>query len=356
MRFFAAMLVLIFHCNDGLRQVDATLFRTYPILTKGPFAVDFFFVISGFLLTYLAFHEIKQHQSFDLRRFYWRRVLRIFPLYYLGVFLGFFTMGFVYPEITGKVFFDFDVREVIWYYIVFLPNYVIVNWNNIGPMYSLWSIGVEEQFYLLFPWLIFVMMWIQRRFLISFFALVLYLVLYLMVYHGLIELPSWLTKLVILTLRFHFIFAGVTLGAMFFHSRDHRLFIFLAQKSIQVISALSLLIVLVFLPVRFDPHNLLGASLFLIVLVNGTRDDSIFSFEPKQIDYLGRISYGIYIFHPFVSLGVRYLMLQIPLLNSFVFSFSIGFYLLVSLITFLIAGLSFAYYESYFLRLKRKIK
>ena len=258
LRFLAAMLVLIYHCNDGLRHLDPQLYSHHAVLSKGPFAVDFFFVISGFLLTYLALHELKATKTFNLKRFFMRRVLRIFPLYYLGVFLGFLVMGFIYPALTGNTFFDFNISEVIWYYIFLLPNYVIVNWQSIGPMHSLWSIGVEEQFYILFPLLIFLITQIRPALRMAIILTLCYLSFYLMVYYDYIEFTLQIKRLVVETLRFHFILLGMLLGVLFARTPEHPVLKILQKRGFQILSLSALLAVVIFLPVQYDIHNFMG--------------------------------------------------------------------------------------------------
>lgn len=356
LRFFAALLVVIFHCNDGLRQLRPDLFYNHPILMKGPFAVDLFFIISGFLLTYLALGEIKRSGVLNLRRFFYRRILRIFPLYYLGVFLGFFTMGIIYPLLIGVTYFDFAITEVIWYYLGFLPNYVIVHWQNIGPMYSLWSIGVEEQFYLFFPFLVLFMTSRQKEILISFLCFLGYYFFFLAVEYNFIELMAWVKQLIVLTLRFHFLFLGMFFGSVFFYNRDNKFFQFIEMMPVQLLIYLAFLYLLLFVSPNHPVHHILGGCLFLFILINGAREVSLVNLEKQQLSYLGVISYGIYIFHPYVSLIIRYCMEKLRFLNDLISFSPILFHIIVALISILVAGISYKYYESFFLKLKKRYK
>lgn len=355
-RFFAALLVVVFHCNDGLRQVSGELFFTYPFLTKGPFAVDLFFIISGFLLTYLALQEIKVSRKFDLKKFFIRRILRIFPLYYLVVLLSFISIGVVYPRISGQVYFDFAMSEAIWYYIAFIPNVAIVKWNNIGPMYSLWSIGVEEQFYLFFPYLVLTMTRIRKETYVAAFAFLFYLLFYLAIYYQLVEVAPWFYRLVILTLRFHFLFFGVLLAVIFVQHKEHFLLRLIGRRELQVLIFLGFLSSIFLLRVHQDPHNFIGTFLFGLILLNLARKVSLIDFEWRPLTYLGIISYGIYVFHPLISAGARLLMDTVPAFRQMIFDHVWIYYVLVSLITFAVASFSYTFFESYFLRLKSRFK
>ena len=247
LRFFAAMLVLVFHCNDGLRQIDERLFLHFPILQKGWFAVDYFFILSGFLITALALIEKQTTHSFSVRRFFMRRVLRIFPLYYLSVFLGMILIGWIYPRLYQEKFFDFNILDVLGYYIFFLPNLVAVTWENIGPTYSLWSIGVEEQFYLVFPLLLLALFRIRMKVFTLVGLLAAYLLFYLAVYTVQLDLGSTINSLVVQTLRFHFFFLGILLGYLFVHHRDHKIFLLLEGKFSQILILGALIVYLIFI-------------------------------------------------------------------------------------------------------------
>lgn len=354
LRFFAAMLVVIFHCNDALRQVDEALMSRMPIFFKGPQAVDFFFVISGYLLTYLACHEYAKHGRLDVKAFFARRVLRIFPLYYLAVFLGLFLIGYLYPKIYGQTFLSFTFAEGLPYYLFFLPNYVIVAWENIGPLYMLWSIGVEEQFYLLFPFMMILAFRLKKPLLIIGALLVLYSLFYFGVAMGYVVLPSLFEDFVVKTLRFHYLLYGALLGAGLYYVPRHIGFRILEHWAVQAAIWVAFLISLFTLTKGSDPHNLVGVILFSLVMINVSKPNSVFNIEFRPFIYLGMISYGIYIFHPFVSIGVRFLMERISGLHGVLTGIPVLFYILVTAITIGLAHISYRYYEGFFLKKKGK--
>lgn len=108
------------------------------VLFHGILGVRFFFVISGFLITYLLLKEYIETGSISLRRFYARRALRILPVYF--AFLG--------VLFALQIFTPFGQRRVTWIAnVTFTSNYFPRTWTT-G---HLWSLAVEEQFYLLWP-------------------------------------------------------------------------------------------------------------------------------------------------------------------------------------------------------------
>ena len=145
---------------DGLRAIAiaAVLWHHWPgrfdlLETKlshyGFLGVDLFFVISGFLITTLLMREETRDGTFSLSAFYWRRVLRILPVYYLVVTL----VGVYYIVLRGEV----QYLDLWPYYYLFLSNFLT---HHIPMLDPTWSLAVEEQFYLIWPVLL---MLVPRR-------------------------------------------------------------------------------------------------------------------------------------------------------------------------------------------------
>src|SRR5882672_10627261 len=134
-RGIAILLVILFH---------------YGYLGCGWIGVQLFFVLSGYLITSILLQERSQSLGAYLKRFYWRRSLRIFPLYYLYllVLLGTYLALKIPPAFSDQWIYLFtytyNVRQV-------LPNY-----DGSQLLIHLWSLSVEEQFYLIWPLLVFV--------------------------------------------------------------------------------------------------------------------------------------------------------------------------------------------------------
>ena len=141
---------------DGLRAfavLSVVVFHAFPSLLPGGFiGVDVFFVISGFLISGIMFNAL-QAGSFSFLDFYARRVKRIFPALILVLLLSFAFAWFVLFSDELKQLGKHMVRAVM-----FLSNFIL--WHESGyfdnaaetkPLLHLWSLGIEEQFYIVWP-------------------------------------------------------------------------------------------------------------------------------------------------------------------------------------------------------------
>ncbi|MGA0558158.1 acyltransferase family protein [Larkinella sp. VNQ87] len=139
---------------DGLRFVAVSLVMVDHWLSDqvhlplGYFGVNLFFVLSGFLITRILITSKERDQAlgrspgFSLRQFYIRRSLRIFPVYYLTLF------------VLALIGYEPVRKHLIWF-LTYTPNlWIILNNTWFGAVDHLWSLAVEEQYYLFFPFLI----------------------------------------------------------------------------------------------------------------------------------------------------------------------------------------------------------
>lgn len=141
LRGLAIILVLIFHN-----------FIYLEITWYGQFGVDLFFVISGFLITEILLKSISSKRYFT--NFYGRRLLRIFPIYYLCLVLIFFIL----PD---QILVDANLKVSWtnqWWFWTYLQNWFFATQSisaGAVPIMHFWTLAIEEQFYLLWPLLIF---------------------------------------------------------------------------------------------------------------------------------------------------------------------------------------------------------
>lgn len=135
LRFICIMAVL-WHHSPALAALEAPA----VFLRRGFLGVDFFFVLSGFLITTLLLREEARKGRFSIRDFYRRRILRIVPVYFLVVTLA--VLWFVVAK--GQT----EHWPKVPYYYLFFSNMLK---SNIDLLYPTWSLAVEEQYYLIWP-------------------------------------------------------------------------------------------------------------------------------------------------------------------------------------------------------------
>ncbi len=169
LRFTAFLLVFLHHGPrlshlfdpGSLPRVVLAFFEA-----RGWFGVDLFLVLSAFLITSLLLIEHEKYGSISLRGFYLRRVLRIWPLYYLMTLTGFFllpwlslfAMPFGSPEHTQLL------KDHLLPYLTLFGNYSsgAHSYPRVGTLGHLWTVTLEEQFYLVWP-LVFGLLLRRRR-------------------------------------------------------------------------------------------------------------------------------------------------------------------------------------------------
>jgi peptidoglycan/LPS O-acetylase OafA/YrhL len=141
-RAIAVLWVIIFHAwlfqyNDLTEVGEKVLENPFLIwISKGDLGVDLFFVISGFLIGTILFKEFKRTNQLNFKKFYVRRILRLLPVY-------------VFSMLIGLYFIEGDNWKSAWSNLLYINNYVrgsYMGWT--------WSLAIEEQFYIVIPFLI----------------------------------------------------------------------------------------------------------------------------------------------------------------------------------------------------------
>ena len=151
LRFIAAATVILSHVEQ-YKSYFGQPYIYFPI-DWGGLAVTLFFVLSGFLITYLLLVERKYYGTVSVRSFYVRRILRIWPLYYLIAVLALFILpGVSVLQMPGI---SEHLARHYWWKVAFIltlfPNLALAAFMEVPYAAQLWSVGVEEQFYLVWP-------------------------------------------------------------------------------------------------------------------------------------------------------------------------------------------------------------
>ena len=344
LRFFLALLVILYHISLFCEHRGFPFFDSAAFSNKGPEAVYLFFSLSGFLIIRQLYLEKINQQTILLFSFFLRRILRIWPLYYLILLFGFLYYRVLLPHFGFPYDHNYDLAEGILLSITFFPN-IFATYKPGGIIEILWSIGIEEQFYLFIAPLFFLL---PSKKILPFLAL------FTGIYFAIFFSESIHFLSLYSMFFFYFSFSGICsillLNPIFSATLEKfRIFIFV--------------IFIIYLSTFLFNNNLSKPmyhlfSMILFGLTIGSLSTKPISFlENKPLNYLGNISYGIYIFHAIAMqfVGLLYLKLHIPLKVPPILSILI-FHLLVLTITIIVSHLSYQYYESYFLNLKQKFR
>ena len=327
-------------------KLYATVFNYGKIL--GFISIDSFFVLSSFLITWKALEEIKFTNKFQFKNFLIRRSLRIWPLYFFIVFIG-----FLLEYLKSHYFFESEKLPSIWNFVLFILNYDIIEngYNFLFFMVFMWSISVEEQFYIL--WAITIKWFNKYLFGISF--LIIFISLFFRIYFINDSL----------SLNFHtasalgnFGIGALTAILVFKHqffldklkslSRNKILFIY-----VTIFSFFILMPVLLENDFFIVIQRVLFSIFFSFIILEQTYcENSIVKVSRiKYFNFFGKISYGLYCYHGIMITVV--LQLNKLFMESLIISLVL-YPLLILVSTLLVSYVSYRFYESKFLKLKYK--
>jgi len=334
---------------DGLRGVSIIAVVWHHgaghqpgLLGQGYLGVHLFFAISGFLITTLLLRERDRAGTISLWNFYVRRTLRIFPAYFATILLYVILVAATEPRSAAGTQF--------WHNLPFFLTYTS-NWFvdiASGPrviFYFAWSLATEEQFYLMWPWVV--------RFARRSYQPVVFMTALLaigeiaraVVPAGELSPPLLLRILGSIASP---ICLGCLLGYLLHSASGYRAAALVAGRSWSAPLASALLLV----SVAVDGMPLLVISLAMTCLVatvvvrpdHGMRT----AFDAKVLTYVGKISYGIYLYHMLAINAAR--RFAVPSRQP-VLVFLVALPLAVALAT-----LSYRYFELPFQRLKHRFE
>ncbi len=302
-------------------------------------AVTVFFVLSGFLITFLLLNEREKFGRINIRSFYMRRILRIWPVYYIAfaISLALIQLGIVSkPE---------NIKIAVLLYIFFGANVAYSLGYVIRSIVPLWSVGVEEQFYAIWPLIVNNSKYLLRT-LIG--VIIIYFLLKILLWH--VDRQGGEYAFVYLTRINCMAFGGLF---AYFHSKNifKRL---LYSNWLNTISFTFILFSSIFsISLIYSIEIELKAFFFGVLILNaGVNNKAIFQPDNRVLDFLGTISYGLYSYHMIVIYIVSYLLKHFNL--DFIQSYYVIVQFLILSLSVFIAFLSYNFIERPFLELKTK--
>ncbi len=356
LRFFCFLLVFFFHSfySEQPHIYNSFLFRFLKerLFHNGNLGVNAFFVLSGFLITYLLIKEKEWKGKIDIPNFWIRRILRIWPLYIVCVLFGFF----IFPLAKSMAGGTSTETANLFYYLGFASNfdYIQKGMPDSPGLGVLWSIAIEEQFYLVWP-----------------VVLSLFPIKKLWIPFSVIILGSWVfraTHDIPIVHEMHTLscIGDMAIGATgawllsilpaFVRWVQHlsRFSIILIYASAAFILLFRQELMITHYYTRIFERSVTALVFLFIILEQCYAEKSFFKMaNAKALSALGIITYGLYCIHFIIisavtglanKLGLNQHLWQVVLLQpAIALSLSI-----------IIAKLSYRYFETYFLQLKNK--
>lgn len=341
-RFILASLVVLYHIPAISKGFGLPTFDIYPIFHKGTLAVFYFFTLSGFLIIRLIHLEFINTGTFSFKTFYLRRIQRLYPVYYLVFFIGLLLYHVVLPKAGIEFNTDYSIKELVLYYIFLIPNIFKFYYPDVGSiLLVLWSIGIEEQFYLFIPPLLYVG---RKKIFTTLSIIFLLMIILLLIRPEFYQYANYF---------FFFIFGGAC--AVGCEMKTLKIF---NNKLIHLI--IYLLVIISFTTDIFETHHgnwtllfhcIISGIFFLLISYY-----PIFQIKSKIFIRLGKISYGIYMYHMVVITGLLFVVNKLNLAEFIPgWSFIIIFNIITFILTCIVASLSYDYFEKLFYN-PRKLK
>ena len=339
----------VFFSND-IEIVNSKIYSTLYSYGKilGFISIDSFFVLSSFLITWKGLEELKVTKKFQFKNFLIRRSLRIWPLYFLVILLG-FLIEFIKSYYTQNI----SSLPSFWSFILFILNFDIIKngYEFLFFMVFMWSISIEEQFYIF--WAL-VLKWFQNHLL----KISLLIILISLIFRIYFIDDS-------LNLNFHTVSAlgnfGVGALAAIAAFRNSFLITKIRDFSKTQIVIIYLISLIIFIAIpSLQNHDLfiiiqrvLFSFVFGFIILEQTYcQQSIFKLSRiKYFNFFGKISYGLYCYHGII------ITLVLKFSDYFSKSLFTSIFIFPTLIfcgTLLFSHLSYKFFESKILKLKTK--
>lgn len=351
LRFIGSLIILIHHIEKvkflfGVPCVNGLLSET----GVGHTTMTLFFVLSGFLITYVLLTEKLKTDTIVIKNFYIRRISRIWPIYYILLLLG--ITVFTYCKLgqlpTTLSSIKDDYYLVVLLYIFNMSNFQLFFTSSIKPLVHFWSMGVEEQFYVFWPWVVkktkkyvkaFIII-ILIKIMVKYMVAISYRILPLSV-----EQIVWMKKIehFLFLLRFEsFAFGGI--AAYFFISNKEVVLNFFYKPWVQWLNV-GLLILSMPLNNKTETIHVFYSISFAILILNmAGNPKAVFSLNNTYTDYLGKISYGVYMYQVPILIVILNIFKPYYVIESSLV-WNAALYVCVFVITLSVSAISYEFME-----------
>jgi len=312
------------------------------LFINGTEAVHLFFVLSGFLITYLMLVERERTGTVSVRKFYVRRVLRIWPLYFTIILI----VGVLVPLIVPNFKNPLSNPTLAVLLVLFQGNIAFILFFPYPPLEHLWTIAIEEQFYLLIPH-------IGKRAP----SLTKMFISIIVFWWALMAITEWWRPDKFLTVLIHSLrYDTIAIGGLFAcaYYYKHPILKWIYHPVVGA-AAVGLVVFMAFF--MEDKPELIYTSftcvVFGVLLLNvSTNERFVLKLDHPWLETGGNLSYSVYLYHPILLL-IWYSWFYTRLDYTV---YQITVYPVIIISTFILSWLSYRYFETPFLRLKDRFK
>ncbi len=365
LRAVAILWVMFGHISSTLNwSAENSVHKAFLLLTNmGWVGVQLFFVLSGFLITQILLRS-RSHKHY-FKNFYIRRSLRIFPIYYFALFIFFIIIPIFFVQPT---WFANASENQIWYWL-YLQNW-IRPFSEQGALAPLWSLAIEEQYYLIWPMLVLFLNEKKLK-LVCLFMIVSAPIFRFSLYQ---VMPMWFSDIdnIAKSSAYNFTFArwdAIAIGSfigIYFYQENTIALKKWATKLLLLLSAV-VLVQIAFMSNFTSVSEGIGifnqttaALIFgcIIVIIASSQEKNwhINILELKVLKSIGKVSYSMYIFH--LPLSILWINYWSPVIDSYSSITKIlivlAHYFTLVLLVYLLAKISWKFFESPILKYKQR--
>lgn len=360
LRFLAFLLIFIHHLTFYVKTDISRNPFLYYFRYNGWIGVDIFFILTGFLITLHLLEERKAKGKFNLSKFWKKRVLRIWPLYYLGLIAGYFIAPFIFQFVFKIHYlnpgFKQQIESNLPWYLVFLGNFKIIlsGYGDLRSISELWAISLDQQFYIFWP-LVLVFIKSFKKGLIFSLGFIFFAV-WVRVYLSMVGVAHPGIYVNTFSRLDSFIWGSILAFVLFYkpHFLDKLRGLYSPISQLALVLILAGFLYWAMLYGQFSIRNGIWGylvvdgifSLIILSLIYSTSIPARF-LASRLLRYLGTISYGLYVWHilalEIISLGL------LPFFKEDFLLFVLGLPL-----TILFGAISYHYFEKRFLKIRSK--
>jgi peptidoglycan/LPS O-acetylase OafA/YrhL len=313
----------------------------------GGLAVSFFFVLSGFLITYLLLEERKLTGDIRIKNFLLKRALRILPLYLVVLSSGYLVSEVILHSTSTNIWTDGFMLNLL-----LLPNIAFAFGMIPEILIQIWSIGTEAQFYLLWPFVV------RRNSPAGLFRIILVIIVVWLAARGIL----WLTgaahspwNVILFRTRIDCMAIGGLAASCLFYQHLaadlwRRFMDWIHHAATPWFLGIVFLL-LVAISVRFSASLYLCYAILFAIVILRVIHHPVYFLELSVMKWLGKISYGIYLLHHFCVYFVFWIFSGLLKFPEYPIWGDLFYFLMAGILSTVCAGISYQFFEKRFLKI-----